>query len=306
MRNPEIISQEIQDLEKIHQTSQELSLQFPDDEFLKMSVDQSEYRKEVLMIELEASLIHYGRHSIKYIFKDIQDKINLDFLLDNLHSFKSLLDKSYDKVTGGKHNHMPVYFNTVFSGSYGIQLSTNFEETLIDHDYEDSLSETLGFMSELTTSSEENIKEHLNHKITNDKALMSRYNNFFKKIQLTNRKVEIRWNSPFTGNKEPIIIEPKRARLLTKIFSENEVSVDTAEYIGILKGLSLISYKVEFVTDPDAKEYLTAKFDESLSEAIKSLIDRYVFAEFRVTTKYNEIKDTEEKKYQLLSLVAHQ
>ena len=109
MRQPEIITREIQDLDKICLNTKELSLQFPNDNILRLNIEQSEFRKENLIIELDESLQFYGRHSLKYIFKDIKEKIHLDILLENLSSFKVLIDKTLEKVTDGKSNHLPIY-----------------------------------------------------------------------------------------------------------------------------------------------------------------------------------------------------
>lgn len=305
MRQPEIITKEIQDLDAISLKGKELSDQFPQDNILRLNVSQAENRKKYLLIELDESLQYFGRHSLKYIFKDIQEKIKLETLLENLSSFKGLIDKTFEKVTSGKQNHLPIYFNTVFSGSYGIQLSTPFEEKLLDHDYEKAIDETLTIINDLTNSDEEQLKEILTKDFGKDRTLLNKYSLFFKKIHQTDKRVELEWNSPNTKKIKKVLIEPSKAKVLHNIFSQKQKSEETIELIGVLKGLSLIRYKVEFVKDVEGKEYITAKFNESLSEEVKDLIDRYVFAKFKVSIEYNEMKDEEEKKYELIELRQH-
>jgi hypothetical protein len=302
MRFPEIITREIQNLDKIILSSIDLLNQFPSDDILRLNVEQSEFRKSELLIELEISLEYYGQHSLKYIFQDIQDKIKLETLIDGLNSFKGLIDKTFEKVTNGKNNHLPVYFNTVFSGSYGIQLSTPFEEKFLDHDFEKAIGETIGIVSDLISSSEDKIKETLQKDFGDNRTLLNKYSLFFKKIHQSNEPIRIEWKSPITNIKKEIVVEPEKAKFLHSYFSQNDETKETIELIGILKGLSLLRFTVEFLKDVEGKEVITAKFDEKLSEEVKDSLDRYVIAQFSVIVKYNELKDQEERKYELISI----
>lgn len=302
MRIPEIITREIQNLDKIILSSIELLNQFPNDDILRLNVEQSEFRKNELVTELEKSLEYYGQHSLKYIFQDIQDKIKLETLIDDLNSFKGLIDKTFEKVTNGKNNHLPVYFNTVFSGSYGIQLSTPFEEKILDHDFEKAIGETIGIVSDLISSSEDKIKETLQKDFGENRTLLNKYSLFFKKIHQSNEPVRIEWKSPISASKKEITIEPEKAKFLHSYFSQNNEGEETIELIGILKGLSLLKYRAEFLKDVEGKEVITAGFDEKLSEEVKDSLDRYVIAQFKVKIKYNELKNQEERKYELVSI----
>lgn len=302
MRLPEIITREIQNLDKIILSSNELLLQFTQDDILRLNVEQAEFRKKELLVELEASLEKYGQHSIKYVFSGIQDKIKLETLIDGLNSFKGLIDKTFEKVTNNQKNHLPVYFNTVFSGSYGVQLSTPFEEKLFDHDYEKAINETISIVSDLINSDEQQIKDTLEKDFGENRKLLSKYSLFFKKIHQSNESIKIEWKSPITKQKKELEITPEKAGILHSTFSQNEEKEETIELLGILKGLSLLRYRVEFLKDVEGKEVITAKFDEKLSEEVKDSIDKYVIARFKVIVKYNELKDEEEKKYELISI----
>ena len=68
MRQPEIITREIQDLDRICLNTKELSQKFPNDNLLRLTIEQSEFRKENLIIELDKSLHFYGRHSLRKTF----------------------------------------------------------------------------------------------------------------------------------------------------------------------------------------------------------------------------------------------
>ena len=97
----------------------------------------------------------------------------------------------------------------------------------------------------------------------------------------------------------------KKAQQLHIAFSQKEKTEKNIHLIGILKGLSLIRFKVEFIKDIEGKEFITAKFDENLSELVKKLIDKSINAEFKVSMEYNEMKEELEKKYELIALKKH-
>ncbi len=66
MRPPEIITIEIQDLDKICLNAEKLSVQFPNDNVLKLTLEQLIFRKTNSLKELENSLLFFD----KYVFKD--------------------------------------------------------------------------------------------------------------------------------------------------------------------------------------------------------------------------------------------
>jgi hypothetical protein len=302
MRQPELIIKEIHDLEKIRLSAIDLFMQFPDDNILRLNVEQIESRKQLLINELEESLKFYDQHLIKYIFSDIRETIRLETLLEHLNSFKEIIDKTFEKVTFGKQNDIPIYFNTVFSGSYGILLSTPFEEKLLDHDYEKALGQTIEILNDLVNSKDEELNSVIEKDFGENRKLLNKYSFFFKKIYQNDKKIQIVWESPNSKEKKSLIIEPKRAKILHSRFSQKEKSEETIELFGILKGLSLIRYKIEFIKDAEGKDIITAKFDESLSEEVKEALDQYVVARFKVIIEYNDTKDEVEKKYELISI----
>ncbi|MEX2437985.1 MAG: hypothetical protein WD449_01895 [Candidatus Babeliales bacterium] len=302
LRDPDIITQEIQDLDSIILSANELSNQFPHDNLLRMNVSQSEHRKENLLRELEASLELYGRHSIKYIFKEVSNSIKVETFTDNLNAFKKIIDKTFEKITEGKSNNIPVYINAFFRGSYGIQLTTPFEEELFDQKYDKALNETFTVFLDLVSVDEIQINDVLEKNFGNDRSLLNKYSIFFKKVHQYNKEIHIEWKSPNTKKTLKTSITPEKANSLYNFFSKKESTEEEVELLGILKGLSLIRYKVEFISDPDGKAFITAKFDEKLTEEVIDSIDKYVYAKFSVTSKYNEAKDQLEKFYELNSI----
>lgn len=301
MRHPEIITQDIQSLDKIIFNSNELLLQFPNDNILRLNVEQAESKKNILLLELEKSCEFHGQHSIKYIFQNIQQKIKLDTLIDGLKSFKGLIDMTYETVTNGKHNILPIYFNTVFNGSYGVQLTTPFEEKLFDHDYEKSLSQTMTLVNDLISANDDMILTTLQKDFEDNELLLQKYSKFFNKIHQSNEPIRIEWKSPISKKIRKVVIEPKKAKLLYKFFSQKNEKEDSYILVGIIMGISLLKYQVEFVKENDTNP-IVAKFDKKLSEDVKKYIDVKVTAKFKVSIKINDINDKEIKKYDLVSI----
>ena len=49
-------------------------------------------------------------------------------------------------------------------------------------------------------------------------------------------------------------------------------------------------------------ELINAIFDESLSEEVKDALDKYVIAQFKVISEFNEMTEEIQKKYTLISI----
>lgn len=302
MRQPDTITQEIQQLDAVCMQAKEIYKQFPKDNILRLNVQQYELRKVSLVDELTVSLKYFRSHTLKYIFKNVTEKINLDILLENLNSFKNVIDKTLENVTEGRSNHLPIYFNTVFLGSYGIQLSTPFEEELFEHPYEEALNKTISIFTTLTLSKDNQLKEILNKEFGEDKKLLNVYSLFFKKIHQSNKLVEIEWISPHKSHVTRVEIEPKKAKQLYSTFNLTSRTEEVIEKRGVLKGLSLMRYKVEFAENMEDKHFITANFEKDKSEELIGLIDKYITAKFKVSVEYNIAKDEEERKYELIEI----
>ena len=67
MRLPEIITTEIEHLNKISANAEKLSLQFPNDNILKLTFEQFIARRINLLKKLESSLLFFD----KYLLKDV-------------------------------------------------------------------------------------------------------------------------------------------------------------------------------------------------------------------------------------------
>ena len=302
MRQPNLITREIQDLDKLYLVTQNFSEQFPDDKLLRLNLEQLTYRKKILLAELEQSLLANNQHSLQYIFKDSWGSLPVKTLTTNLSALSRLVDKNLYTATAGKKKHLPLYFNTVFSGSFGLQLSTAPEDKLIDQDYESAVGETIGTLEALTTTDKEELGGLLKQTFAHDAQLLNRFKGFFKTVALNGQEVEIRWASPVTATLQTVSIAPVKAEQLLVLFEQQETSTQEIELLGIVKGVSLIRYWLEFVRDLEGRDVIKAKFDKGLTDQVAPCLNRYVLAKFLVTTAFNEAKDEPEHTYELLTV----
>jgi hypothetical protein len=212
------------------------------------------------------------------------------------------MNESLARVTNGKSRKMPLYFDAIFEGSYGLLLSTPFEEKLVYHDYENAFHYTLNLFNDLLDSDEESIHSILERDFDNNNEILNKYSNYFNKIKKSNKNVSIEWRSPVSNSEKKIKIEPKKATKIYKLFNKKTVSNKIIKLHGILKGISLVRYIIEFIDENENDILITAKFKESDSKEIIDLIDKSVVAEFEVESKFNEYKNNEENTYKLVSI----
>jgi len=136
MRLPNVVLQELQNLDARLSSSRELQYRFPADHTLAATLDQYQQRKLSLLNEMEESLHHYDRHAIRFIFTNATETVLLETVTANLQRFKLVIDKAYARITQDRKTHLPIFFNAIFSGSYGMLLSTPFEEELFHREYD--------------------------------------------------------------------------------------------------------------------------------------------------------------------------
>lgn len=301
MRKPDIILQEIQDLDGIITNTKELIPKFPDDKLLILTLEQTENRKKYLLQEFEKSLARCRRHSIKFIFTNIKEKVVVESLVENLQTFKILVDRTFEHIICKKRNKIPIYFNTVFSGSFGIYLSTPYDSEFISV-YDDTFEFIINTINEILRTEKGKVREIIKSKFRDDKKLIKKYNNFFKNVVTTQESLKIEWISP--NNKGEVLnLEIEKAQILYNLFSEHEKYEEVEiELFGIVKGISLINYFIEFKKDILGKQVIKIHFDKGLSEKVIPTFNKDVIAKITQKIELNEITEEEIKTYSLIDI----
>ena len=161
MRMPNVVLKEIQQLDALIISSRELQYQFAADTGMTASLEHQQQRKLSLLAELEESLRYYGRHAIRLVFTNAGETVRLESVTSNLQRFKSLIDQSYARVTQDRKTKLPIFFNTVFSGSFGVLLSTPFEEELFHREYDATFDFVLGTIQQIASESDEGVSQYI-------------------------------------------------------------------------------------------------------------------------------------------------
>lgn len=299
-RDPDLILEEIIDLENVIISNKELLRKFPTDLALKSSLDQAEFRKNSLISELQESLQHSHCHILKYIIDTSVKKINLDIFVNSLESLKKLVDKTFEVMSKKTEQKFDLYFNTVFSGSFGILLSTSYDDKLFGSNAFGSVFEML---NAITVEGEDKIHSIIQEKLKGNRKLIRKYSNFFESVSNSLSAVELEWREP-NNNAHKVKIEFDKAKKLYSLFKEYEKhEEEVIELLGFIKGLSLINYTIEFQkSTQQKKEVIKARFNKNMSEAVKSCFDVLSKAKFKVSIELNEITEEEKKKWELLEI----
>ncbi|NMC73974.1 MAG: hypothetical protein GYA56_06410, partial [Geobacteraceae bacterium] len=182
-RPPHIVSEQIRDLDDVIAATREMLVRYPDDYSLRLGLNQDEAMKAVLLDELEESLAVYHHHSVQYIFKSEKNAIDLNILLTGLQTFKDLVDKTFELICKREVN---LKFETVFSGSLGILLSTPYDEALINTDYEMGFKAVFNTLNRINND-DVDIHEIVKHDMKGNRKLIRKYARFFDSVIMSNK-----------------------------------------------------------------------------------------------------------------------
>jgi len=298
MRTPATITREIQEIDSLFLTAHKFSDDFPEDKFLRMNMEDLAFRKKELLAELQQSLIANNQHALQYIFKTSTEQIEVKTLTTNLAALSRLMDAKIETATSGKRKktHLPILFNTVFSGSFGIQLSTPAEDKFLDQDY------ALHSLVELTTAADMELDEVVKRTFAREAKLLNRFTALLNAIAHTGQDVEIRWHSPVTDTVLAVQVTPEKAQQLVGVFEKQATQEHETTMQGVIKGVSLLRNSIELVYNPEDQDFIKADFDKALSELIINALNRSVVVRLLVTTAYSEARDEPKLSYRLLAL----
>lgn len=303
IRKPDEILEEIKTIDKIMMKSNLLYIDYPKDEFLKISIQQAQYKKEVLVEELELSLRKNNRHSINIIFDERISDLDIDYFTSTLNSFRGLASKAYEFVNKKHQEKLPLYFNTVFQSSFGILLTTSFEPNLILEEYGEALRFIFESFDELNKADNSRMQWIVKEQFGGNIKLTRRFSTFYKAMLESGKDFKLSWIPP-KKEKFTINISKEKISSIFSLLKENEIFEEgTITYKGIIKGLSLISFKIEFVRSDKPKEILKAKFDKKLAESVKKNLDKVIECKFKFVSELNEITEEEKKHYELLEII---
>lgn len=302
IRKPDIIESEIRLLDNSLFKAESLLLQFPEDNLLRLTIEQDKHRRVALINELKISITENQQNSVLFFLDQNVSGIDLDLILTNLGNFKQVLDKTSNFLNGT--NKLPLQVKTTVTGSFGFLLTTPFESKLF-REYDNVIDYVFRSISILGDTSTSNIHDTLKDLFKNDKKLINKYSQFFNALSKTNKDFRIEW-TPITGKHTKVNLPVEKNKHIYSLLSQHSKPEEsTKQLYGIIKGVSLLKNKIDFATDIEnpANNPIKASFPEDLVELVKEYLDSFSICDFKVITEFNEATEEETNKYELINII---
>jgi hypothetical protein len=301
-RKPEIIEKEIRLLDMSVFKAETLLFQFPDDNLLRLTIEQDTHRRAALIKELKSSILENQQNLVYFFLDEDVSGIDLDLLLPNLSNFKNIIDKtcSYLNVS----NRIPLNLKTTVSGSFGFLLTTPFEAKLF-REYDKVIDYVFTTITALELANDENIQQILKDHFKNDKKVINKYSLFFNGLSKTKKNFRIEWTAISGGHNVINLTEETTTHLYSLLSQHSKPEESTKNLYGIIKGISLLKNKIDFATNIEnpSNNPIKASFSVDLVELVKEYLDSFCICEFKVITEYNEATEEEINKYELLNII---
>lgn len=301
IRIPDVIEREISILDKSIVQARNLLFKFPEDNLIRLTLEQDNFRRLKLIDELKISIKENQQNAFYFFIDEDTTSADIDTLIPNIANFKSILDKSCNLLKAG--NKLPLRLNTIISGSFGLFFTTPFEGKLF-REYDKVIEFVFNAISLLDVSSELTIHDTIKDLFKDDKALINKYIQFFSNLSKSKKDYRLEW-TPIEGDHQKLqLSQEKTKRIFTLLSQQNKPEETTKQIYGIIKGVSLIKNEIDFSIDIEhpANNPIKAKFSSDLTEMVKEYLDCFSICEFNVVTTYNEATESETSKYELLNI----
>jgi hypothetical protein len=300
-RNPETIKKELRDLELTNLSSKEWLISHPNDNLISLLLEQYGMRKELLFKELEESCRYYRRHQFTYAIKT-EDNVEVSDLSYLITSFKNAVAATLNSVFS-EDKSIPLYFDDVIQGSFGVLLSTAWDAELIDTKFEITFNKFFDIIDSL-----QNIQEIDNKRIlesfSGNKVLLRKYRTFYRSIAASAHSINLEWRSFNIGNKREFFIDYKSATAIYSTLSNWEhLKPEVIKVTGSIQGVSLIGQTLQFV--PYKKEGAMVKiyFNDDFKESLKHLLGETATITYQVSEQYDSENDVIISRKTLISIL---
>jgi len=304
-RKSEIVREELNDLKEVIKTHEKLLEEFPNDVSLSFSLEQLRFREQELLMELEYALAAERKNVLRSLFKD---KPSTGMEINHLGEFLTVFQRLVNRMARSLNvQPLRLYLTEVFPGSFGVLLSSAIDNDLFltnSQVYE----EVVSLLKEI---SEGNIKSIFTDKVKGNKQLRKSIKAFLRCMTEIDSDWELEWK--INNKKETVKVS--KERFLEAYREINEIEEETTELrelLGILKGISLISKKVEIIPDETERKYkewlkhrkvIKATFDEEIEDQVKKLLDKPCRVILEVKEKINEVTDEIKENYRVIDIV---
>ncbi len=301
-RKPKIIRQEMRELDRSAVSSKQWIEKNPDDEIVKILVDQYKLRKTHLSQELKDSYKAHRKHSILYAVKT-KFGVEIQNLSELLSTFGNVINSTLKKLPNTQEvDSLNLYFDTVVESSFGVLMSTDWDSELIGTSIERTFNRFFDILDTLENDPEID-DDILMSDFLIDKTLLSKYRTFYRGISSYNQSIHISWEGHAIQNRS-FNIDPKMAtNAFKKLIEFDQPISDDFEVTGSIQGISLINKSLQFIPHKREGAMIKLYYDESLNDQIKPLLGEVATIKYKVSVEYDAAKDKTKTKKSLLKII---
>lgn len=296
MRSSGIIRHELKELEKII-----TAVKCRDNSEKKLSLTEEENRYSQLMDELKQAFQTEQKHFIYYIVSNAENykSISIEKISNSLKAFQQVINQICRIIYKENPAHVKLGLITTFPSSFGLMLATeNKSGELISRTFF-----TLDYLFDILNklNNEETTYKTLKDELSNKKILKS-FLNFYKIQSEENIDLTIRWGDP---NSEMSLIEIKKERsrfIYNSMKKYAEIPDEHIELAGIVKGISLVKNKIEYLTDKYGLINISAEQEQI--QYLERYFNKEITLKLILSSKSNELIDAVQKSWSLLEVIS--
>ena len=306
-RRPQLISEELSDLQDLIRENEKLILKYQNRFSLKLGLQNLKDREEHLLLELEDSMARFQMDTFYFVLDgDVVDnhRVSLSFFGDLMSTLQEIIS-SIAQSTIAKPTMKGTIQKSILDASKLDLVATapsSFKVVLSSH--EPQLNDSIAKISfqRFHNLIECQDNKHTLKEVSEQlgKRTLLKYKNFVELIYKNNAYVKLyEKTAPEEFNVSEISSNLAR-RIYDVIIEVENFPDETVIFEGVLKGISLVRYNFEFLIK-DSDELITGKFENILIDEVKNRLDMPTIAKFNVNTTLSDITEDEKKEWNLIS-----
>jgi hypothetical protein len=296
MRNSGLIMEEIKDIEKIINTGNQLKKKKADDYVLNTTLEYGKARYNSLLVELREAINYENRHSIQFIIKNVKQysSISINRFFDSILSLQGVFEQISKVAFHQEKDLMQLSFNTIFPGSFGVQLSTTFKDNeLISKTYA-AIESTFKIFTSLNDDNSviSVIKNELH-----DKRILSKFRKFYGIQASYSNDIELIWGDTTKYSHTAFLTKERMSYIAETLTRYEDTDSEYRTVDCVIKGISLIRKKVEMEYN---NRIINAKAGDELILSLSGLLNKMVKLNVLISKKINEMTDDVEEKWEII------
>lgn len=247
---------------------------------------------------MQHSLAYEKKHVFKYILKNIPKytPISIKMFSETIMSFQEIIEAISKYIFKQNKSAIQFSFNTTFPSSFGVLLSTKFNDAELLSKTYFSIEYFFKLLSDL--NSDTTLLESLKNQEKYPK-LLQKIKKYYEVQSSYLNDVEIVWGDVF-GRDMIVHVEKDRMLYISSILEKyDEIPDETIEIEGLLKGISLLKLKIEILDS--SGECITIFGDENTIIDSKKYFNEFIIA---TTIRHHKMNENTDEVIDIYSLVS--